>query len=168
MGKKKLLPIPERLQIQHKAHNTFCTTAVVTNSPQLDKMGFPSCVTLTSCKSHQGWGYCMAWNRNPPMPSFLRDKPQPHSQTRDCHGSSLLCSPGHYRHPPDIRNFRKSSCKYLGHRGIMEVEPYERSSFPAGFRNSLNLQIQLHQLKHSLSTVVSVPMDCLTKAPLST
>lgn len=82
-----------------------------------------ACVTLTSCKSHQGWGYCMAWNRNPAVPSFLRDKPQLHSQTWACHGSSLLCSPVHYRHPPSIRNFRKSSCKYLGHRGIMEVDP---------------------------------------------
>lgn len=100
-------------------------------------------------------------------PSFLRDKSQLHSQTRAHHGPSLLCSPVHYRHPPGIRNFRKPSCKYLGHHGIMEVEPYERSSFPAVFRNSLNLQIQLHQLKHSLSTVVSVPMDCLSKAPLS-
>lgn len=110
----------------------------------------PACVTLTSCKSHQSWGYCMAWNRNPALPSFLRDKPQLHSQTRACHGSSLLCSPVHYRHPPSLRNFRKSSCKYLGHGGIMEVEPYGRSSFPAVFRNSLNLQLQLHQqLKHS-------------------
>lgn len=41
MGKKKLLPIPEPLQIQHK-HSIFCTTAVVINNSQLGKMSFPS------------------------------------------------------------------------------------------------------------------------------
>lgn len=88
------------------------------------------------------------------MPSLLKDKLQPDSKTRACHGYLLVCGPLHQTDALQACNrpqeFQKKLSKYLGHCGITEVESLMNDRLPAVFRKLLDLQIQLRKyVKHS-------------------